>query len=145
MSSSRHILEGSASKGDAPPVGREEVFGVLDNSAHALNIASADDAPQIVVEAAGAFENRHHARARRADAALLALRRDLTSHSKASAFEALTENVRRNRFFMIDRYDPFQPVVRESRARVSRKTKWRLQDSCFAPRARAGNTKVSVV
>lgn len=147
----------STAEASSAPEEREDVFDIIDDAAHALALSEADEIPLPVREAAAAFERRHHTRSRMADAALLAVRGDLTSQTKTNALETLTDEVRRNRFFLTESYDPFVSVQpRKSREEIERekavaaivagraagrKDKFSAGSSTFAERVRLGNTR----
>ena len=96
-----------------------------------------------MLDAAEAFEGRHHGLVLQADAAMLAVRADVTSRLKAHCLDIVTEDVGRNRLFVLEKYDPFGPPFERKmiKPRFLRRKKWRVADSCWAPRAREGNSK----
>lgn len=143
MRDRRYPRQGPSTNGTGGPI---DVFDLIDDSEHSNEMFDSEEVPPTMVEAAAAFESRHQLLSRQAEIAMFALQRDLTSKTKVGMLQSLTEDVRRNRLFAKEHYNPYEisssPRRREPCTPAANKTKWKLQDSCFAPRTRFGNTKV---
>lgn len=99
--------------------------------------------PTEVSEAAADFDDRHADRVGKAEALFqtLKLRSHQTSMSVALAFAESEVEVRRNRFFLDEKYSPAGSPPKSKPPLPRRRTKWILDDSIWLPRKLTGNSK----
>ena len=98
--------------------------------------------PSRVVTAARAFDRRQRARTTRADNVLRRLQGELTWDKASKVYDRQLSEVRRNRYFVPENYDPFaKPIVRQPRASYVVRTIWTLPTSVWAERPETSNSQ----
>ena len=121
---------------------RNGVLGAPAGATHgvinSLGFAGASELGEEVVKAAATFDKRHQMLSDCAAAVFMEVRDDLTSERLMTALSDLTCDVSRNRFFVPERYDPFFKEDEGPKVSYSKRRKWELEDSAWAPR-RYGN------